>query len=119
MFFFVNQYLLSSNSSIEHAEIKRLKLFKEHQTAAKLVTRDFDNIIHATLGRFGLSDDQLVNMFDFFAGTTDYQGHNLHTKDLGLPIDYCNADFSLTNYNSPAVTPNVICFTIATFFTKT
>lgn len=88
MFFFVNQYLLSSNSSIEHAEIKRLKLFKEHKTAAKLVTRDFDNIIHATLGRFGLSDDQLVNMFDFFAGTTDYQGHNLHTKDLNLPIDY-------------------------------
>lgn len=87
MFFFVNQYLLSS-TSIEHAEIKRLKLFKEHKAGAKLVIRDFDNIIHSTLGRFGLTDDQLVNMFDFFAGTTNYQGHNLHTKDLGLPIDY-------------------------------
>lgn len=88
MYFFVNQYLLSSNSSIEHAEIKRLKFFKAHSVAAKLVTRDFDNIIHATLGRFGLADDQLVNMFDFFAGTTDYQGQAYHVADLNLPIDY-------------------------------
>lgn len=88
MFFFVNQYLLSSNSSIEHAEIKRLKLFKRHEVLAKLVTRDFDNIIHATLKRFGLEDDQLVNMFDFFAQTTDYQGQACRVPDLNLPIDY-------------------------------
>lgn len=88
MFFFVNQYLLSSNSSIEHAEIKRLKLFKENHAPAKLVTRDFDPIIHSTLGRFGLSNDQLINMFDFFAGTIDYKGHDLHTGDLHLPFDY-------------------------------
>lgn len=88
MFFFVNQYLLSSNSSVEHAEIKRLKLFKANHTVAKLVTRDFDPIIHATLRRFGLDDHQLVNMFDFFAGTTAYQGKVLRTKDLHLPFDY-------------------------------
>lgn len=88
MYFFVNQYLLSNNSSIEHAEIKRLKLFKDHNAAAKLVTKDFDLIIHATLKRFGLSDDQLVNMYDFFAGTTDYEGHDLHVEDLNLPIEY-------------------------------
>ncbi|MCH3921771.1 accessory Sec system glycosyltransferase Asp1 [Limosilactobacillus sp.] len=88
MFFFVNQYLLSSNSSVEHAEIKRLKLFKANHTAAKLVTRDFDPIIHATLRRFGLDDSQLVNMFDFFAGTIDYQGQMMHTEDLHLPFDY-------------------------------
>lgn len=88
MFFFVNQYLLSSNSSVEHAEIKRLKLFAAHHVAAKLVTRDFDPIIHATLLRFGLNDSQLVNMFDFFAGTTDYQGKVLRTENLNLPFDY-------------------------------
>lgn len=88
MFFFVNQYLLSSNSSIEHAEIKRLKLFKANQTPAKLVTRDFDPIIHSTLLRFGLTDDQLVNMFDFFAGTTNYKGKKCRTEDLHLPFDY-------------------------------
>ena len=88
MFFFVNQYLLSNDSSIEHAEMKRLKLFKDHNAEAKLVTRNYDQIIHATLQRFGLTDDQLVNMYDFFAGTTDYVGHDLHVSDLNLPIEY-------------------------------
>lgn len=88
MFFFVNQYLLSNNSSVEHAEIKRLKLFKENKVAAKLVTRDFDPLIHATLQRFGLADQQLVNMFDFFAQATEYQGKELHVEDLHLPVDY-------------------------------
>ncbi len=88
MLFFVNQYLLGSNSSVEHAEIKREKLFTANGTAAKMVTRDFDPVLHHTLPRFGLDDSQVVNMFDFFAGTTDYQGQPLHTADLNLPFDY-------------------------------
>lgn len=88
MFYFVNKYLLSSNSSAEHAEIKRLKLFRRNNVAAKLVTFDFDNIIHATLGRFGLEDAQLVNLYDFFAGTTDYKGKVLRVPDLHLAHDY-------------------------------
>lgn len=88
MFFFVNQYLLSNNSSVEHAEIKRLHLFKKNKVPAQLVTRDFDPLIHATLQRFGLEDQQLVNMFDFFAQTTEYQGKQLHVEDLHLPADY-------------------------------
>lgn len=88
MFFFVNQYLLSSNSSVEHAELKRLALFKQHGAAAKLVTRDFDPVLHQTITKFGLADDQLVNMYDFFAGTTAYQGSQMHTDDLNLPQAY-------------------------------
>ena len=88
MYFFVNQYLLSSNSSVEHAEMKRLALFKKHGAPAKLVTRDFDPVLHETIKKFALTDDQLVNMYDFFAGTTNYQGQKLHTEDLPLPIDY-------------------------------
>lgn len=88
MFFFVNQYLLSNNSSIEHAEIKRLKLFKENHVPAKLVTQDFDPILSTTLSRFKLDRNQVINMFDFFAGTTDYQGKGLHVEDLHLPFDY-------------------------------
>lgn len=88
MFYFVNEYLLSSNSSAEHAEIKRLKLFKRNNVGAKLVTFNYDNIIHATLQRFGLEDSQLVNLYDFFAGTIDYQGKKLQTPDLGLADDY-------------------------------
>lgn len=88
MYFFVNQYLLSSNSSVEHAELKRLALFKQHNAPAKLVTRDFDPVLHETIKKFGVSDDQLANMYDFFAGTMDYQGKKLHTEDLNLTPDY-------------------------------
>lgn len=88
MFYFVNEYLLSSNSSIEHAEIKRLKLFKRNGTPAKLATLDFDPIIHATLNRFGLTDDQLINLYDFFGQMSDYKGHELHAEDLPIAKDY-------------------------------
>lgn len=88
MFYFVNKYLLSSNTSAEHAEIKRLKLFRRNNTPAKLVTFDYDNIIHSTLRRFGLNDKQLVNLYDFFAGTVDYQGKAMHTPDLNMAPDY-------------------------------
>lgn len=90
VFYFVNQYLLSNNSSIEHAEIKRLKLFKKNNVPAKLVTRDFSSILHenGTLHRFGLDDDQIVNMYDYFAGTVDYKGQQMHVEDLALPYRY-------------------------------
>ena len=79
MDFFVNQYLLGKNSSVEHAELKRLQLFKDHQAPAQLVTRDFDPVLHRTMQRFGVTNDQLTNLYDFFAQTTDYQGQPLHT----------------------------------------
>lgn len=88
MDFFVNQYLLGKNSSVEHAELKRLQLFKDHQTPAQLVTRDFDPVLHRTMQRFGVTNDQLTNLYDFFAQTTDYQGQPLHTEDLKLAVDY-------------------------------
>lgn len=88
MYFFVNQYLLNSNSSVEHAEMKRVKLFDKYETPAKIVTRDFDLVLHNTLKKFGLTDDDVVNMYDFFAQTTDYQGKAFHTEDLDLPLAY-------------------------------
>ena len=88
MFYFVDQYLLSSNSSIEHTVIKRLKLFKRNNVDAKMVTLDYDPIIHATLQRFELDDSQLVNLYDFFAQTTEYQGHKLFDTDLNFSPEY-------------------------------
>lgn len=88
MYYFVNQYLLSQNSSVEHAEIKRVKLFEQHQTPAKIVTRDFDLVLHRTIKKFGLTDTNILNMFDFFAQTTNYKGHPLKIDDLKLPVEY-------------------------------
>lgn len=88
MYYFVNQYLLSQNSSVEHAEFARVKLFKQFKTPARIVTRDFDPALHTTITKFGLQDDQIQNMFDFFAGTTDYTGEPLKFDDLSISTDY-------------------------------
>lgn len=68
MIYFVNEYLMALNSGIEHAEIKRLQLFKHQGKPAKLVTRNFDQMLYSNKQRFGLEDDQIVNMYDFFQG---------------------------------------------------
>lgn len=88
MNYFVNQYIMSQNSSVEHAEFARVKLFKQFDQPAKIVTRDFDPLLHATIKKFGIDDDQVVNMFDFFAKTTDYQGDPVSFDDLRISEDY-------------------------------
>ncbi len=88
MDFFVNQYLLTKNSSIEHAEMKRLALFNDHQEGeAKLLTQDFAPNFDQTLERFGLKRSAVINMFDFFAGTTDYVGAPLKVSQLAYDGD--------------------------------
>lgn len=70
MIYFINEYLMALNSGIEHAEIKRLAMFKHQGVPAKLVTRDFDQMLYANKQRFGIEDDQIINMYDFFQGIT-------------------------------------------------
>lgn len=65
MFFFVNRYLLPQNSSIEHTELARLRLFKRHQSPAQLVLRDFLPNLDQTLQRFGLDRSQVTTLYDF------------------------------------------------------
>ncbi|AVK61072.1 accessory Sec system glycosyltransferase Asp1 [Lactobacillus sp. CBA3605] len=88
MIFFVNQYLMALNSGVEHAEFKRLQLFKQHQMPAKLVTRQFDGLLHQNMRRFKLADDQMVNLFDFFRQTVTYPAQVLKLEDLDFPRDY-------------------------------
>ncbi|MFZ2352274.1 accessory Sec system glycosyltransferase Asp1 [Paucilactobacillus nenjiangensis] len=88
MFFFVNEYILGQNSSVEHAEFKRIKLFDQHNEPARIVTRNHDNQLHRTIKKFHLIDGQIINMFDFFGDTVDYQGRELKARDLDIPIDY-------------------------------
>ncbi|WP_125981903.1 accessory Sec system glycosyltransferase Asp1 [Loigolactobacillus iwatensis] len=91
MYYFLNQYIFERNSGVEHAEIKRVQLFDAKSVPAKIVTRDFDRSQHRTIKQFGLTDDDLVNMFDYFQNAefideADYK--TLHIQDLHLPVDY-------------------------------
>ncbi|WP_048000453.1 accessory Sec system glycosyltransferase Asp1 [Lactiplantibacillus herbarum] len=88
MYFFVNQYLMAMNSGVEHAEFKRLQLFKDHQVPAKMVTRQFDGLLHQNMRRFNIEDEQMANLFDFFRETTDYPVKVVKIEDLNWPGAY-------------------------------
>ena len=88
MNFFVNQYLMALNSGVEHAEFKRLQLFKDHQAPAKLVTRQFDGLLHQNMRRFNIADDQMANLFDFFRETTSFSSRVIKMADLNWPTAY-------------------------------
>ncbi|MBB1169108.1 poly(glycerol-phosphate) alpha-glucosyltransferase [Lacticaseibacillus paracasei] len=46
MIYFVNEYVMALNSGVEHAEFKRLAVFKHAKTSAKILTRDYNYSLH-------------------------------------------------------------------------
>ena len=67
MYYFLDSKLDANSSGIEHAEVKRLKLFKRNHVKAKITTNEFNRFGHSNLSLYGLDDDDYVNMFEFFA----------------------------------------------------
>ncbi|GHP15090.1 poly(glycerol-phosphate) alpha-glucosyltransferase [Lentilactobacillus fungorum] len=88
MYYFVNEYFYGLNSGIEHAEMKRLNLFKSMNVPAKLVTREFNTQLHRNMAKFGLHSDDVVNMFDFFQGATNIETKQAKIKDAKVNPDY-------------------------------
>lgn len=90
MIYFINFGLPDKKSGIEHAEIKRLKLFKEHDCPCKIITRDWYRDLHQTANNAGVDDAHLLGMFDYFQGRQNEQQHQLLVEDI---------DFGLKNLN--------------------
>ena len=93
MYFFLNQYIMALNSGLEHAEMKRQALFKKKGVASRIVTRDYDRSLHRNAAEFGLDQDDLVNMYDFFQDSVTVTPQKLTTKSLNFRstkvIDWC------------------------------
>lgn len=85
MYYFLNNRLDSNSSGIEHAEVKRLKLFKQKGVKAKLAMRDYNRFAHRNLPLYGLNDDDYVNMYDFFAGTVNYPQQKMTIDSYQFP----------------------------------
>lgn len=98
MIYFLNEYLMALNSGLEYTEINRIHLFKNNHVDAKIVTRDYNQELHRNMEKLGLSDDDVVNMFDFFQNAEHIEKSKvLKTIDLNLPKAYevdQGADFS-------------------------
>ena len=54
MLLFLNDNLQRNQSGIEHAQIKRLNLFKKFNQPAKIVTRQYSNELHLVVEAAGI-----------------------------------------------------------------
>lgn len=88
MYFFYDDNISFKKSGIEHAEIKRLRLFNEKHVSAKIITWTFSMNIHDVIADAGIYEDQFVNLFDFFQGTMNFKPRKLTIDDLPMPKDY-------------------------------
>jgi len=84
MYYFVNTSINPKKSGIEHAEMKRLALFDQHQVPAKMVTRFFSLSLHQTLKAAGISANNQVNLFDFIQHSTTLKTQKFTIDDLHL-----------------------------------
>ncbi|MCG4779264.1 hypothetical protein L0P10_20495, partial [Eggerthella lenta] len=64
MLLFLNDNLQRNQSGIEHAQIKRLNLFKKFNQPAKIVTRQYSNELHLVVEAAGIKDQDFINLFD-------------------------------------------------------
>ena len=66
MIYFINFGMPAHKSGIEHAQLKRLKLFEHYKEPCCLIVRDWDQTLHMTAHQSGVKDEQLLSMFDHF-----------------------------------------------------
>ena len=69
MIFFINSSFNQSNSGIEHAQLKRAGLFRDHGEPFKMIFREWNPRLHDYLQANGVSDDETLGMFDYFQAT--------------------------------------------------
>lgn len=89
MFYFVNTGFAKGMSGVEHAQLKRLALFNRFNTEAKIVTQNFSLDLHKVMRSVGVDDNQVVNLFDYFQGSTSFMQNHVGIEDLhfGLGLE--------------------------------
>ncbi|AKP65501.1 glycosyltransferase [Levilactobacillus koreensis JCM 16448] len=87
MYYFLNDNMQYSKSGIEHAEINRLHLFKQHHVPAKIVTRIFSMDLTNILRQSGIQRENFVNLFEFFCGSTQAASQSFTMNDFSLPAN--------------------------------
>lgn len=73
-------------SGIEHAQLKRFDLFNQNHVDSRIVLREWDPMAHVNANAAGISDAQLINMFDYFQGTIDVPAKKLHAADIDFGV---------------------------------
>ncbi|MEE6725999.1 glycosyltransferase [Pediococcus acidilactici] len=70
MKYFVSRGIYTFNSGTEHAQAQRTRLFNQQNDPAHYVTMDYNRFWLRDAQRVGLDSGQVLNMYDYFQGTT-------------------------------------------------
>ena len=93
MYYFVSENIFAYNSGTEHAQAQRVKFFNRIAQQGMLgkaayVTRDYNRFLSRDAGAVGLHATEVLNMYDYFQGTTDVQRQEQPLRLLAqIPLD--------------------------------
>ena len=73
MFYFLTHMIDSKLAGLEIAMINRLKVFNYNKEKAKIVTFQYNRFQHINTKKFGISDYNFLNMFDYFQESTEFK----------------------------------------------
>ncbi|GAA6113460.1 accessory Sec system glycosyltransferase Asp1 [Apilactobacillus apinorum] len=79
-YLFVNENIFTFNSGTEFSAMNRAKLFKKNGINAKIVTRNYNPSLHQEIEKYGIDDDQVLNMYDYFQNHTDKKTHHEYLR---------------------------------------
>ncbi|MCM0599458.1 glycosyltransferase [Periweissella fabalis] len=97
MIYFINFGMPDNKSGIEHAQLKRARLFDKNDTSYYFLTRDWFRDLHVTARTAGVDDAHMINMFDFYQHALIVEPKELHVNDI---------DFGLKNLSFTDETDN-------------
>ncbi|WP_374284654.1 glycosyltransferase [Lactococcus sp.] len=86
MKFFINSSFNQKNSGIEHAQLKRAKLFRDHGEAFKMIFGEWNPRLHHYLNDVGVADNEILSMFDFFQDAEQVEDKIVHAQDLRFGV---------------------------------
>lgn len=86
MIYFINFGMLDQKSGIEHAELKRIKLFERYDQPYQLIVRDWNRSLHMTTNAAGIEDEHLLGMFDYFQESRHVDARHLTVGDLDFGL---------------------------------
>ena len=93
MYYFVSENIFAYNSGTEHAQAQRVKFFNRQATQGRLgqasyVTRDYNRFLSRDANAIGLNADEVLNMYDYFQGTTNVLRQEQPLRLLSqIPVD--------------------------------
>lgn len=85
MIYFINTVMPDRKTGVEFAQLKRMKLFRNHNQPAKIITRLFENDGHKNYFNAGLKENEFINLFEWLQGTGSLKYQECTVSDLKFP----------------------------------